>query len=264
MLTNSVGQPCALGREFVGDARPFPELHHLGFDRVEAPEEAAVGSQGVGEHPSVAAVVLGAGRREAVPEAVELLRIEGMYDEDALHHGLDHRPVRHLDRHCDPARRRPGLLEEPRRHLGEPQARMREGPLALYAAFSVDDADVVNFRSPVHTDKPLDSLHRILTCPVHDEVAAMLANPCTGARRRELPMGRPSRPTVGARVPLGARSTWDAWLLPTDWPTPGPRDRGPVVLMRPSPCMDARSRRLNRWCFRRAQRPRATFTKRST
>ena len=29
----------------------------------------------------------------------------------------------------------------------------------------------------------------------------MLAKPCTGARRRELPTGHPSRPTIGARVP---------------------------------------------------------------
>ena len=129
-------------------------------------------------------------------------------------------PVRHLERHCDRARRRPGLPEEPRRQIGKPKARVREGSLAMHAALSTDDADMVNFRSPVHHDKPFDRIHRILGRMVHDQAAAMLTKPCTGARRRKLPTGRPSQPMAGARVSRGAQGAGGVWLLPTDWPTP--------------------------------------------
>ena len=61
LLTHAVYQPGPLGGEIVGDAGPFPEFDHFGIDRIEAPEEAAVGPQRIGEHAGVATVVLGAG-----------------------------------------------------------------------------------------------------------------------------------------------------------------------------------------------------------
>ena len=81
LLTHAVYQPGPLGGEIVGDAGPFPEFDHFGIDRIEAPEEAAVGPQRIGEHAGVATVVLGAGGRKTVREAVKLLGVERMNDE---------------------------------------------------------------------------------------------------------------------------------------------------------------------------------------
>ena len=117
------------------------------------------------------------------------------------HQGLDHRSVRYFDGNADDIRGRPGLGEKPRRHLGEPRPCVREGALATHAPLTVDDADLVSFRSPVDTDKPFDHFHRASSRLVRTRAAAMLTKPCTGARRRELPTGHPSRPTIGARVP---------------------------------------------------------------
>ncbi len=153
------------------------------------------------EHAGVATVVLGAGGRKTVPEAVKLLGVERMNDEAVLRQGLDHRSVRNFDGNADDIRGRPGLGEKPRRHLGEPRPCVREGALATHAPLTVDDADLVSFRSPVDTDKPFDHVHRAPSRLVRARAAAMLAKPCTGARRRELPTGHPSRPTIGARVP---------------------------------------------------------------
>ena len=159
LLTHAVHQPGPLGGEIVGDAGPFPEFDHFGIDRIEAPEEAAVGPQRIGEHAGVATVVLGAGGREPVPEAVKLLGVERMHDEAVLHQGLDHRSVRYFNGNADDIRGRPGLGEKPRRHLGEPRPCVREGALATHAPLTVDDADLVSFRPPVDTDKPFDHVH---------------------------------------------------------------------------------------------------------
>ena len=90
MLAGAVDKPSLVAREVVGDARPLAQLDDLGCRRVQEPERLAVAAQGTGQGASVAAVVLGAGRREAVAEAVELLRIDGVNREAALHHGFHH------------------------------------------------------------------------------------------------------------------------------------------------------------------------------
>ena len=56
----------------------------------------AVGPQRIGEHAGVATVVLGAGGRKTVPEAVKLLGVERMNDEAVLRQGLDHRSMRNF------------------------------------------------------------------------------------------------------------------------------------------------------------------------
>ena len=143
-----------------------------------------------------------------------------MHDEAVLRQGLDHRSVRNFDGNTDDIRGRPGLSEKARRHLGESRPCVREGALATHAPLTVDDADLVSFRSLVDTDKPFDHVLRAPTRLVRARAAEMLAKPCTAARRRELPTGHPSRPTIGARVPPGAQDVGGVRLLPIDWPTP--------------------------------------------
>lgn len=82
-------------------SRPLAQLDDLGWLFREAPEEVAIGAQRVGEHHGVAAVVLGAGDRESIAEAIELLWVDREDDEAAVEQCLNHRAVRHLDRHRD-------------------------------------------------------------------------------------------------------------------------------------------------------------------
>ena len=76
LLAGPVHQPGAVAGEVVGDARPGAQFDDLRRRRIEAPEGVAVGAQRIAERMGVAAAVLGAGRREAVAEPVELLRVD--------------------------------------------------------------------------------------------------------------------------------------------------------------------------------------------
>ena len=64
LLADAVGEPVAVLLEVLGHARPLAQLDH---DRVfgrEPAEAMPVGSQGVGEHVGIAAIVLGDGDGE--------------------------------------------------------------------------------------------------------------------------------------------------------------------------------------------------------
>ena len=80
-------KPGPIAREIVGDPCPLAELDDLRGSRIEMPECMVVGAQGITERAGITSVVLGAGRREAVTEPIQLLRIERVDHEAAFHHG---------------------------------------------------------------------------------------------------------------------------------------------------------------------------------
>jgi hypothetical protein len=84
-----------------------------GIADLQGAEEVRIRAQPGGRDPGVAPVVLGAGDREAIAEAVKLLRIDRMDLEPSFHEGLDHRPTRGLDRNADLTRLGSGLLKKP-------------------------------------------------------------------------------------------------------------------------------------------------------
>lgn len=70
LLADAVGEPVAFLLQVLGHAGPLAQLDHdRVFDR-EPAEAMPVGSQGVGEHVGIAAVVLGAGDGESIAEAI--------------------------------------------------------------------------------------------------------------------------------------------------------------------------------------------------
>lgn len=97
-----------------------------------------------------------ANQREAVVEAIHLLRIDGMHLEAALDQRLDHRPVRDLDGDHDLGRRHSAAR---RRQLGghgdQPFAAALEYPLADLSAAGVCEEYMVAFRRPVDASIPL-------------------------------------------------------------------------------------------------------------
>ena len=202
LLTHAVHQPGPLDGEIVGDAGPFPELDHFGIDRIEAPEVAAVGPQRIGEHAGV-----GDGRpwrragENRSRKRSSCLGLRECTTKPCSIRASTTGPCGTSMATPMTSAAAPAWGEKPRRHLGEPRPCVCEGALATHASLTVDDADLVSFRSPVDTDKPFDHVHRTSSRLVRARAAAMLTKPCIGARRRELPTGHPSRPTIGARVP---------------------------------------------------------------
>ncbi len=66
------------------DTGPLAQFDDLGGVGLEPSEETRIGAQGIDQGEGIAAVILGTGWREAVPQAVKLLRVERMDGEAAL------------------------------------------------------------------------------------------------------------------------------------------------------------------------------------
>ena len=164
--------------------------------------------------------------REAVPEAVELLRIDRVQHEAAFHQALDHRPARRLDRYADLARlvsRREG--QQPVGHLRQPRATMLERPLPAHLPGGVEHAHLMGLRPPVDTREPCQLQSNLPFCRSTGP-PTMSAGPCTGAPRRKLPTGHPSvADRRGTCPPPGAQNTGGAWWLPAACPTPRDQPR---------------------------------------
>ena len=179
----------------------------------EQPEATRIGAQGGGHHLGVAAVVLGASHREAVAEAIHLLRVDGVNLEAALDQRLDHGAVRDLDGDVDLA----GLgsaarCQQPGGHLGQSFAAVLEDFLADLAAFAVRQKHMMALARPIdagipslfisHARSPLEKTsRRNLRRSLYWRSESRLQV------RRGLPTGHRSRPIrQGARPPQVIRS----------------------------------------------------------
>ena len=159
-----------------------------------------VGTQGVGEHVGIAAIVLGAGDREAIAEAVELFGVDRIDLETAIEQDLDDGTVRRLDRHGDRGRLFAARRHQPVAHLGEACSAVREGSLADNFAISCDEADLISLARPVDAAEKSN-------IGTHDATSRM----CSGHRdadqslywrsRRNSPLDLHRSQPTGARVP---------------------------------------------------------------
>ncbi len=118
-LAHAVGEAIAIVTQVLKQTRALAQFDDARIERLQAPEAAQIGAHRIGEDERVAAVVLGAGGREAVAEAIELLRIDGVDTEATRHEGLDDRTVRRLDGDLDGAGLGLGGGEDPGRQGGE-------------------------------------------------------------------------------------------------------------------------------------------------
>ncbi|KPL51899.1 hypothetical protein ABB55_06390 [Prosthecomicrobium hirschii] len=134
LFADAVAQSVALGPQFLSHARPLPQLDQHRVERREPAETPAVGPERVGQDLRIPAVVLGTGGREAIPEAIELLGIDGVDTEAAFQEAFHHGTVGDLDRHVDPVRLDAGHGNEPSGHVGQALAAMGKDALAGLAA----------------------------------------------------------------------------------------------------------------------------------
>jgi hypothetical protein len=149
LLAEPVRQPRPLLLELVVHAGPLPELDDEWVLDAEPAEAVRIGSQRVGEDAGIAAIVLGAGNREAVPKAVELLRVEREDLATALEKGLDNGAVRNFDGHPDLSKLAARQLLEPENEIRQTVARVGERPLLEDRACRTQGADLVLLGSPV-------------------------------------------------------------------------------------------------------------------
>ncbi len=122
--------PDFIGAEVIGHARPFAQFNDRGFGERNLVECAAIGSERRRQGFGIPAVVLSAGRGEAVPETVELLRIDRINFETAVEQRLDDGAMRNLDRNMDILWLAAAYGDKPIAHLREALAAVFNGPFA--------------------------------------------------------------------------------------------------------------------------------------
>ena len=154
LLPHPIRQANAFPRQVLVETRPLPQLDDRRVGRFQPSQTVRVGTQRRGEHPRVAPVVLRARRRHAVPEAVELLRVDRVDGEAPLHQALDHRSARRLDRHADFALVARRERQQPVRHLRQSCTAVLELPLPEHVPGGVKHARLMFLRPPVDTRKP--------------------------------------------------------------------------------------------------------------
>ena len=87
-----------------------------------------------------------------------------MHGEAAVQERIDHRPVRHLNRHRDPAWVARGR-HQPIAQGCQAGSAVRELPLAHKFACRVEQADLVLLRAPIDASKPAYSAITHDPCP---------------------------------------------------------------------------------------------------
>src|SRR5512144_3365103 len=166
----------------------------------------------------VAAIVLGAGHREAITEAVELLGVDGKDHKAMLQQHLDHWAVRRFDCHRDLSRRSLRLLKQPATQVRQSSPAMHELALTNRPSLGIKQADAMALRCPVDPDEPLYVIDHCWDLLALCGPTAILIDPCTGALGAnllsDLDRGR------SARARVLRRCSWHRWVrpLPADQP----------------------------------------------
>ena len=154
LVPHLIRQANAFPRQVLAQTRPLTQPDDCRVGRLQPSKTVRVGTQRRGEHARVPPVVLRARRRDAITEAVELLRVDRVDREAALHQALDHRPAWPLDGHANFTRVLGRKRQQPVRHLRQPCTAVLERPLPEHLPNSVEHARLMLLRPPVDTREP--------------------------------------------------------------------------------------------------------------
>ena len=111
---------------------------------------ADVGAKRVGKHIGVAAVVLGPGGGESVPQSVKLPGGYGISAEAVFHKGFHYRAVRNLNSDIYLPGSGLGDFQYPLDHLAKTFSSVSEGLFSHNGTCLVDDADLMELGAPVN------------------------------------------------------------------------------------------------------------------
>ena len=221
-MMHAVAQPNAFLRQFLGKARPRPQLDQPRVGDMHAAEQAPVGAHAIAHHVGVATVILRTGHAVPVAQAVELLRIDRVHNKSAIDQGIDYRAVRHLDPHRHRVRRS-AHRQQPVAKVSQALAAMRKLPLSDNAAPCIDKTRLMSLRAPVDACKPRKVLLGHGNSPHECTSRHDAYRPCTGAQGATSYWASIVTNPPGHMSHLGAQGhEVDGWLLPTGGP-PGQR-----------------------------------------
>ncbi len=214
LLAEAVSEAGELVPQVVVHARVLAQLEDDGILETHLAESRSIGPERGAQHERVTAIVLGSGHGVAVAEAIQLLGIERVYVEAALHKCFDDRPPRNLNRHAHPLRPVPRQVDEPRDELPDRAPACAHTPLRRRAPVFIADPDLVRLGCPIDADKPCV---RVVLCAngslpshvvTHLDRPWCLVTPVQALVAR-LPTGRAPRPTSSRRMsPLGDSRRW--------------------------------------------------------
>jgi hypothetical protein len=203
LFTQAVAEAPVLLGEFVMQPRELAQLRDRRIFRAQASERAPIGPHRIGEHEGVAPIVFRAGDGVAVPEAIELFRVQGEDVEAPSEQRIDDRAPGHLKRHRDPWR----LGAEAREvchQFGQSRARMGHAPFHAHPAGGVERAHLMRFRPPVDSDNEVVVRHQSSCALGSSPALPWCASPLYWRSRRDSPLDVPHGNLGGAHSHTGA------------------------------------------------------------
>src|SRR5713101_3087672 len=106
-------------------------------------ESAQIRPQRIGQHVGISPVILGAGDRVSIAEAVELLGIDRVDMQAPLDESFDQSPSRPFDGYGDRGRITAGHLNEPLDHRRDLLGLVIEAALLYQPTLSIQHADLM-------------------------------------------------------------------------------------------------------------------------
>ncbi len=181
LLAQPIGEAAEFLLQVVFEARELPQLQEEGMLGFKPPEGREVGGKGGRQDLSVAPIVFGAGDREAIAEAVELLGIEGKDVEAPGEEDIDNRPARHLQRDSHGLDGAGGQLRQP---VGKA---LKRRSLMAHLALPHDPALGIQHHNAMLLSRPVDPDVEAVDGSAHRSPFLRAAEPqrriapCTGA-----------------------------------------------------------------------------------
>ena len=151
MISETVGEKGAFGSQFIDHAGPFAQLDNLGIQRTQRAQAVRIGANRIAQYARVTAIILGPRRRKTIPEAIQLLGVDGEHLKSTIEKTIHNRTVRNLygDRNAVGLATR--AIQDPVKELAQPFPGVGEGLLAENGTLGSENTDLVGPGTPVNT-----------------------------------------------------------------------------------------------------------------
>ena len=150
---DAVAQPNPFLLQFLGKARPRTQFDEPWVSNMEAAEQTPIGAYAIRQDIAVPTIILSTGDTEPIAQAVELLRVDRVYDEAPIDQRIDNRSVRHFNATAT-------AVAAPAIESSQSPSSARPAPLCgklrspTMVPCCIENTHLVLFRAPVDADKP--------------------------------------------------------------------------------------------------------------
>jgi hypothetical protein len=189
-LIELIHQPAQVYGEVLLGSGQLADAHNIGMIDREPAETVLIGTQRIAEHEGVPAVVLGARDGMAVTETIQLFRIDAEDRPLMFQERFDEGTAGYFKGYRDAAHLSFRQLLHPPDKVNDSCTAVLDFPLPQHPPLRIHDAGLVLRGGPIDAQIEMElSCHDNLLKRCRSLDRRSQRQPCTGARRRELPTG---------------------------------------------------------------------------